>query len=575
MSASKQWVLVRESRAAAGSALRFASEPQSGAECKLLMEQWRDTHNTSLTAGQMKKEGRVVAAPLTGSLAEEWASFRTRFADWTPLAPPDGMFHAADVAAAAAPAGATEPVLPQSGECYVRQPALHGNQLVFVCEGDLWYAALPPPSERMSLPVQPTAARITVDGGCAHPLFSPDGALVAFSRSVGDAAAELCVMAPLDGRPPRQLTHVGDAIAPVAWEEDGSHLIARTAAGQPMAHMSSLVRVPVSTDAARRPSPLGLGIAHHAAALPGGALLLGRQTVDPAHGQWKGYRGGCGGTLWHGSPGAAMSRLSLPSDWNVGHPMVFRGRVYFVSDHTGTSNLHSVPLPLAGDQKHHSPFAVAAAAARTLADDLASSVARMDVGDSDEAWTHAAVEAAASTLQAAQHTRHACFGVREPALDAAGGGWVAFHCAAQLHLLQLPLSELVSEASDAEGPLSEASDAEGRSQLALAKASGGRDAVASGAGGAAESIRVPLRRIGAPRHPHELVLMPSDELEEFALHAEGHSLVAVVRGRLFALPGLWEGAALPLGLRDGARYTCAACARGGRVVAAECGPLIN
>ena len=86
MSASKQWVLVRESRAAAGSALRFASEPQSGAECKLLMEQWRDTHNTSLTAGQMKKEGRVVAAPLTGSLAEEWASFRTRFADWTPLA---------------------------------------------------------------------------------------------------------------------------------------------------------------------------------------------------------------------------------------------------------------------------------------------------------------------------------------------------------------------------------------------------------------------------------------------------------------------------------------------------------
>jgi hypothetical protein len=44
-----------------------------------------------------------------------------------------------------------------------------------------------------------------------------------------------------------------------------------------------------------------------------------------------------------------------------------------------------------------------------------------------------------------------------------------------------------------------------------------------------------------------------DQLGEFALHAEGHALLLCVRGRLFHLPGLWEGPAVPLGATHGAR----------------------
>ena len=61
-----------------------------------------------------------------------------------------------------------------------------------------------------------------------------------------------------------------------------------------------------------------------------------------------------------------------------------------------------------------------------------------------------------------------------------------------------------------------------------------------------------------------------DEIDEIALHGDGHSLLAIARGRLFLLPGLWSGPALQLGMTDGARYSCAGFTNTGRVICAEC-----
>ena len=61
-----------------------------------------------------------------------------------------------------------------------------------------------------------------------------------------------------------------------------------------------------------------------------------------------------------------------------------------------------------------------------------------------------------------------------------------------------------------------------------------------------------------------------DSLDGFALHPDGHSLLLGVRGRLFALAGLWEGPASQVGERDGVRYSCAAFSYNGRPVAAAC-----
>ena len=66
---------------------------------------------------------------------------------------------------------------------------------------------------------------------------------------------------------------------------------------------------------------------------------------------------------------------------------------------------------------------------------------------------------------------------------------------------------------------------------------------------------------------------PLDELDGYALHPEGHSLLVTMRGRMFALAGLWEGPAAAVGRADGTRYACAGFDHLGAPIAAACDAL--
>merc|ERR1719424_523587 len=94
-------------------------------------------------------------------------------------------------------------------------------------------------------------------------------------------------------------------------------------------------------------------------------------------------------------------------------------------------------------------------------------------------------------------------------------------------------------------------------------------------GGAPPPPQVPpplvLRRLGAARQSPLGELDVLEELEECALHPEGHSLLTVCRGRLFELSGLWGGPAPQLGARDGVRYACACYTHSGGIASAGCG----
>jgi len=152
-------ILLRNSPKALETELRFASRPVSGPDCRSAVDAWRDSHNRSLTPAVQKEQGgKVVAAVLTSELMAEYKAHRSRFGStWKPLPPPPGLRElrlvpqdeAEDedeeedddsdetdgkVGTRKASDVGSRPLPGSSAGGYVRQPALHGQQLAFVSE---------------------------------------------------------------------------------------------------------------------------------------------------------------------------------------------------------------------------------------------------------------------------------------------------------------------------------------------------------------------------------------------------------------------------------------------------------
>jgi len=97
---------------------------------------------------------------------------------------------------------------------YYRFPAIHGQQIVFTSEGDLWQVSL----------VGGTARRFTTHPGEeTRAAFSPDGQTIAFSANY-EGPTEVYTM-PAAGGLPRRRTFEGNANV-VGWTPDGKILYA-------------------------------------------------------------------------------------------------------------------------------------------------------------------------------------------------------------------------------------------------------------------------------------------------------------------------------------------------------------
>ncbi|MDQ0991408.1 S41 family peptidase [Streptomyces sp. V3I7] len=209
---------------------------------------------------------------------------------------------------------------------YLRMPHIHGDQLTFVAEDDLWLAPLDSPGRAWRL----TADRTKI----AHPRFSPDGSQIAYT-SWHSLAPEIRLTS-VDGGTGEQLTYWGGDDAQVCgWTPEGD-ILAVASHGEPFTHFSFAYKIP-TTGAPGGKLPWGPTSGIQVADIDGERrtlLLTGTPPHDPA--SWKRYRGGATGRLWmHGE------RLLPDLDGHLDSPMFVGGRIAFLSDHEGVGNLYS------------------------------------------------------------------------------------------------------------------------------------------------------------------------------------------------------------------------------------------
>ncbi|MEZ5466747.1 MAG: S41 family peptidase [Lysobacterales bacterium] len=214
---------------------------------------------------------------------------------------------------------------------YYRQPALHGDQVVFVAEGDLW-----------SVPVSGgQATRLTTHPAQeTQPAVSPDGRELAFVASYG-GDEEVHVM-PMSGGQPRQLSFDGGRIALQGYMPGGELVYATDSVVGPSGRRVLRVLDPATGESRDLP----LADANEASFDSSGKRLwFTRFGLHVSGDNALDYRGGAMAQLYRFNLGADQEATRLAPNWNANQsrPMWWQGRVYLLADADGRPNLWSLP----------------------------------------------------------------------------------------------------------------------------------------------------------------------------------------------------------------------------------------
>jgi tricorn protease len=244
---------------------------------------------------------------------------------------------------AAPPAAASPSTSPTAAAApgYFRFPAVAGDTIVFTAEGDLWRVAMG----------GGVAQRLTTHAAEeSRPAVSPDGRTLAYSASY-EGPTEVYTM-PLDvlaggGGAPVRRTFEGATALVVGWTPAGQVLYStRRHSTLPDAQLATVDLATGDT------AVLPLAQASEGAYDASGARLI--FTRLPFQGSYtKRYRGGTAQNLWSFTRGAAEA-TPLTADFagTSKSPMLWQGRVYFLSDRDGTMNLWSM-AEAGGDLRQH------------------------------------------------------------------------------------------------------------------------------------------------------------------------------------------------------------------------------
>lgn len=231
---------------------------------------------------------------------------------------------------------------------YYRQPAIHGDTIVFVSEGDLWRV---PASGGM-------ATRLTTGTGEeAHPAISPDGKTIAFLGTY-EGPGEIYTM-PIDGGLPVRQTFGASRVSFVDWTPSGKVLYStREFATLPSSQLVAF------TPRAREADPIEASAVEHVPLYEadqgvysddGKTLFFTRLPFQGSN--TKRYQGGFIQQLWKfGAGDVEATPLTTDYAGTSKDAMWWQGRVYFASDRDGIMNIWSMDQS-GKDLKQHTKHA--------------------------------------------------------------------------------------------------------------------------------------------------------------------------------------------------------------------------
>jgi tricorn protease len=229
---------------------------------------------------------------------------------------------------------------------YYRDPAVHGDTVVFTAEGDLWTV--------------PTAGgvarRLTSAPGMERGAkISPDGKTIAFYADY-EGPTEVYTM-PLAGGLPERRTWDG-RVQPVGWAPDGKLVISTIRYSG--LRDPSLVLLGSHGERERIPLATGSEAAYSA---DGKSLFFTR--LEDQGSKTKRYKGGFTQNIWRWDGSGEAIPLTADYLGTSRDPMVMDGRLLFVSDRDGVMNVFSGDLDGKGvkQESHQEIFDVESASA--------------------------------------------------------------------------------------------------------------------------------------------------------------------------------------------------------------------
>ena len=212
------------------------------------------------------------------------------------------------------------------GTQLLRQPTLHGDDVVFVYANDLWKASIN----------GGTAIRLTSDDGYeSNPHYSNDGKMIAFTAQY-DGNVDVFVM-PSDGGEPKRLTYHPEGDFVQGWTPDGKVLFRSSRESQPT--MTSKFYA-VSTEGGL---PVALDIPRAAyGELSTDGKYLAYTPITGWDAEWRNYRGGQAMPIWVVDMTTKdLIRTSQPTKERHLDPVWLNGLVYFMSERDYTMNIWS------------------------------------------------------------------------------------------------------------------------------------------------------------------------------------------------------------------------------------------